>query len=111
MMKKIFFAVCAALALSSPVLAGPVPMVDVKIELQDRGIPSPMPHNFANRIVKAYSKAINDEVERKGELDILAVGPRATIVITEYYDPNDAMTKSRNASDRQMAFAGGGGEC
>lgn len=110
-MKKSLFAIFAA-ALSFAALAvEPVPMVDVKVqpegmELQTRTAVS---RDTETAIIKAYSKALNDAVQERGKLDILAVGKRATVVITEYYDPKEFQTAARNDMEDRMAFGAGGG--
>lgn len=104
------FAVAAMLPSLSAFAAEPVPMVDVSVSPEgDVRTRTMVPSGFADNVVKSYVGALNDEVQNgsAGKLDVIAVGRRATVVITDYYDPSDFMTKQQNEMDRQSMMLGG----
>lgn len=106
----VFAAAAALLPSVSAFAAEPVPMVDVSVspagDVRTRTL---VPSGFADNIVKSYVGALNDEVQNgaAGKLDIIAAGRRASVVITDYYDPTDFMTKQQNDMDRQSMMMGG----
>lgn len=108
-MKKLFAAAILSLASLGALAVEPVPMVDVAVDVGFNNR-TDIPHSFGEGVMKAYIKAMNEEIQNgpTGKLDILAVGDRAKVVIEEFYNPSDFVTKSRNEMDRQMMLVNPG---
>lgn len=96
---SLFASLALTLALSTiAVAAGPVPMVDVSVNPDTAAhTRTEVPRDFAERVQKAYVAALNEEIESSGKVDVIAAGRRATVVITDYYDPSDMQTKADNS--------------
>lgn len=107
-MKKMIFAVIAAVLSMAAFAVEPVPMLNVSATPGQ--LRTQVPSDFSGYVHKAYVEALNAEVQEgaAGKLDVIAVGPRASVVITQYFDPADAITAAelRIAEARNEAYSG-----
>ncbi len=87
-MFKKYFAVMGFFMSAMAFAVEPVPMVDVQVSQELQGAHAGVMAVELDAVRKGYTEALNEEVNRVGKLDIIAVGPRAKLVITEYSDPS-----------------------
>lgn len=108
-MFKMMIAVLGLVASFAASAVEPVPMADVKVapELGTTETRTAVPSSTDAQIRQSYTQAMNEAVQARGTLDILAVGPRAVVVITEYHDPQDFATQSRDRLKRDVTAYGG----
>lgn len=108
MFKLLIVLAVAGLVSSLTIAAEPVPMADVKIvpDFGSTETRTAVPASTDAQIRQSYTQAMNEAVQARGKLDILAVGPRAVVVITEYYDPQDFATQNQDRMDREVRFGG-----
>lgn len=106
-MKKLFAIVIAAVALvSSANAVEPFPLVEVRTESSANPLRTDLPSDFAEKVANAYGNALQKELDGRENREGLVAGKRATVVITEFYDPREFMTQAQDEMDLQAVPGG-----